>query len=200
MKKYKLGDIAALNASTIARKGNIEIEYLDTSNIVEGQIFQTQKICLKDAPSRAQRCVAHNTIIYSLVRPNQRHYGILQNPPENFIVSTGFVTIDLNESFREKVDPYFLFLLLTQNHLTNHLQSIAENSVSSYPSLVPSDLANIEFQIPSVKTQKSIVRLIRNVNQKIDLNRSINHNLVENARHRFLPVHSSGEGEVSRVA
>lgn len=177
MKKYKLGDIAILNASIIDKKKNIEIEYLDTSSILEGHILGTQKICLSEAPSRAQRKVKNKTIIYSLVRPNQNHYGILYNTPDNFIVSTGFATIDLKEEFKETIDADFLFLLLTQKQITHHLHRIAENSASAYPSLIPSDITKLELNFPSIKKQKNIARLIQNINQKIELNRSINHNL-----------------------
>ena len=227
MKKYKLGDIAILNASIIDKKKNLEIEYLDTSSILEGHILGTQKIYLSEAPSRAQRKVKNKTIIYSLVRPNQNHYGILYNTPDNFIVSTGFATIDLKEEFKETIDADFLFLLLTQKQITHHLHRIAENSASAYPSLIPSDIAKLELNFPSIKKQKNIARLIQNINQKIELNRSINHNLrarreqrrivfslcradavngdvsrnfVENARHRFLSVHSLGEEEARLVA
>ena len=177
MKKYKLGDIAILNASIIDKKKNIEIEYLDTSSILEGHILDTQKIYLSEAPSRAQRKVKNKTIIYSLVRPNQNHYGILYNTPDNFIVSTGFATIDLKEEFKETIDADFLFLLLTQKQITHHLHRIAENSASAYPSLIPSDITKLELNFPSIKKQKNIARLIQNINQKIELNRSINHNL-----------------------
>ena len=185
MKKYKLGDIAILNASIIDKKKNIEIEYLDTSSILEGHILGTQKIYLSEAPSRAQRKVKNKTIIYSLVRPNQNHYGILYNTPDNFIVSTGFATIDLKEEFKETIDADFLFLLLTQKQITHHLHRIAENSASAYPSLIPSDIAKLELNFPSIKKQKNIARLIQNINQKIELNRSINHNLETMAKQLY---------------
>ena len=185
MKKYKLGDIAILNASIIDKKKNIEIEYLDTSSILEGHILDTQKIYLSEAPSRAQRKVKNKTIIYSLVRPNQNHYGILYNTPDNFIVSTGFATIDLKEEFKETIDADFLFLLLTQKQITHHLHRIAENSASAYPSLIPSDITKLELNFPSIKKQKNIARLIQNINQKIELNRSINHNLEAMAKQLY---------------
>jgi type I restriction modification DNA specificity family protein len=185
MKKYKLGDIAILNASIIDKKKNIEIEYLDTSSILEGHILGTQKIYLSEAPSRAQRKVKNKTIIYSLVRPNQNHYGILYNTPDNFIVSTGFATIDLKEEFKETIDADFLFLLLTQKQITHYLHRIAENSASAYPSLIPSDIAKLELNFPSIKKQKNIARLIQNINEKIELNRSINHNLEAMAKQLY---------------
>ena len=64
----------------------------------------------------------------------------------------------------------------------------------------PDKIKDCTVWLPSLAEQKQIGQLLSYIDHKIALNRSINHNLVENARHRFLPVHSSGEGEESRVA
>ena len=61
-------------------------------------------------------------------------------------------------------------------------------------------LSTIEIEPYPIERQVLIANCLESFDKKIALNRSINHNLVENARHRFLPVHSSGEGEESRVA
>ncbi|WP_411914756.1 restriction endonuclease subunit S [Porphyromonas miyakawae] len=177
MKKYKLGDICIFNAKTISRTENILIDYLETSNLIKGQITNVQSVCLLDAPSRAQRQVRHHTILYSLVRPNQKHYGILSFPQENLVVSTGFVTIDVKPEYHCTIDPLYLYAMLTQDDMTEHLQTIAEGAVSSYPALLPSDIANLEFDFPTFEIQRATSFFIDNLNRKIELNRAINHNL-----------------------
>lgn len=73
MKKYKLGEIADFNKSTISRSETIKnIIYLDTSSITENVISGTVVLDITEAPSRAQRKVTNNTIIYSTVRPRLR--------------------------------------------------------------------------------------------------------------------------------
>lgn len=177
MKKYKLGDICIFNAKTISRTENILIDYLETCNLIKGQITNVQSVCLLDAPSRAQRQVRHHTILYSLVRPNQKHYGILSFPQENLVVSTGFVTIDVKPEYHCTIDPLYLYAMLTQDDMTEHLQTIAEGAVSSYPALLPSDIANLEFDFPTFEIQRATSFFIDNLNRKIELNRAINHNL-----------------------
>jgi len=65
------------------------IQYLDTGSITNGKIEGYQEITISEAPSRAKRLVKHKDIIYSTVRPIQRHFGFIQNPIENLVVSTG---------------------------------------------------------------------------------------------------------------
>ena len=61
-------------------------------------------------PSRARRKVKDKDILFSTVRPNQRHIGILQNPQHNLLVSTGFTVIYANQ---DVADHYFLYYFLS---------------------------------------------------------------------------------------
>ncbi len=139
-----LGDVIKTNISSINRDFEKDvIQYLDTGSITEGHIESTQKLRLADAPSRARRIVRHNDILISTVRPNLRHYGILKEPENNFIVSTGFCVISCN-----KADPHFVYYFLTTNEMTDYLHSVAEGSTSTYPSIKPSDIEKVELVLP----------------------------------------------------
>ena len=179
LKKYKLYEIADLNKCSIRNSDNTPSEfiYLDTSSITENVILGTCKVSIHDAPSRAQRRVKKNTILYSTVRPRLKHYGILPSPESNLIVSTGFVTIDVKSEFQNFVDARFLFLLLTQPHITEHIASIADSAVSAYPSFNPSDISALEFEIPEMNIQTHIADIWGYYDSKIALNRQINDNL-----------------------
>ncbi len=174
----KIKDFCNINSSSITSNDEIEnILYLDTSNLTENEIGCLQPFVLSKAPSRAQRKVKHNTILYSMVRPNQKHYGILTNPSDNVIASTGFVTLDIKDEERENYDAHFLYYILTQNWVTSYLQTIAENSASSYPSINPSDIGNLNFTLPKVEAQRQLAAVLRNIDEKIALNKLINQNL-----------------------
>ena len=189
----RIKDICDINAFSISMNDGFDnIQYLDTSNLTENEIGELQSILLSEAPSRAQRRVKNNTILYSTVRPNQKHYGILSNPYNNLIASTGFATLDIKESLKNEYDAHFLYYLLTQNWVTTYLQTLAENSVSSYPSINASDIGNLDFTFPKIEVQKQIASVLKNIDDKIVLNRSINRNLPTLDR-------SSKEVEVRRV-
>lgn len=178
LKTYKLADIADFNISSIGRSETFkEIIYLDTSSITDNVVSGTAIINIKEAPSRAQRKVTNNTIIYSTVRPRLKHYGILSCPQNNFIVSTGFATIDIKDSYKYKIDPRYLYLLLTQQTITNYIGNIADTAVSAYPSINPSDLSSLCFMFPDYDIQKTIADIWSNYDCKIALNRALNQNL-----------------------
>lgn len=175
----RLGEMVKTNQSTYSPKENWQfVNYLDTGNITMNKIDEIQNInTAKDKlPSRARRKVKTNSIIYSTVRPNQLHYGIIKKQPDNFLVSTGFTVIDVNY---DKAVPDFIYYALTKQEVTEQLQAIAEQSVSAYPSLKPSDIENLELMLPDKKTQERIVAILRSIDEKIKENNAINNNLFE---------------------
>lgn len=176
-KECKLGDICKTNQSSYGINDNWEfVNYLDTGSITENRIDNIQKIDLnsEELPSRAKRKVANDNIIYSTVRPNQKHYGFIKEQPENFLVSTGFTVIDVD---KYKADPKFIYYILSQNDITEKLHSIAEQSVSAYPSIKPSDIENLFIHLLPLETQKKIAAIISSLDDKIELNNKINDNL-----------------------
>ena len=141
-----LGDICVTNKRTYKGDFVSEIEYLDTG-CVTNNIIDTPQIlnpAIDKIPSRARRAVTEGDIIYSSVRPNQRHYALLFNPSSNTVVSTGFVVITANWSGYR----YYIYQYLIQDEIVNKLQAIAEQSVSTFPSLNASDLTNLKIVIP----------------------------------------------------
>lgn len=184
-KLVRLGTIVLTNQDTYSSKENWQfVNYLDTGNITMNRISEIQYIntSMDKLPSRARRKVKSNSIIYSTVRPNQLHYGIIKEQPKNFLVSTGFAVIDVNT---EKALPDYIYYVLTQKEITEYLQAIAEQSVSAYPSLKPSDIENLEVLLPDIDTQKNIVAILSVIDEKIRLNTEINNNLERQAQAYF---------------
>lgn len=170
----QINEIAILNRETYKKDELPEIiYYLDTGNLNKNNIeyLQELKTAINKIPSRAQRKVRNNTILYSTVRPNQEHHGIIEKEIKDLIVSTGFTSIDVTD---EEVCPKYLYYLLIQNHLTNYLHSIAQNSVSSYPSISPNDLGTLTFKIPELYSQKQIAKVLSDLDAKIEVNNQIN--------------------------
>lgn len=147
------------NSSTFSKKDKFEkIKYLDTSSITNNKIDNIQILDVdKDViPSRAKRKVKHNSILYSTVRPNLCHFGLIKKPPKNLIVSTGFVVIDTTD----KLLAEYIFLFLTSNKLIQYFQSKAEMSVSTYPSIKPEDIQESKILIPEDRVLNNLKQVL----------------------------------------
>lgn len=177
----RLGDCLKMNLHSYSEKDKWSvIRYLDTGNITEGRLNEVQSLLVgrDKIPSRARRKVSIGDIVFSTVRPNQKHYGIIEEEIENLLVSTGFAVMTVNE---EIADPYFIYYFLTQPDIINSLQAIAEQSTSAYPSIKPSDIEGIEICLPALKTQKKVSNILRVLDEKMKLNNRINDNLQQQA-------------------
>ena len=156
-----LGEICEINADNISAKDNLmEIKYLDSSSVTQNIFdeYQIFNVLQDEIPSRAKRKVKHNDIVYSTVRPNLKHYGIIKDDVENVIVSTAFAVI---RSHCNSISNELLYLMLTDDKNTEYLQGIAEMSKATYPSITPEDISALEIVIPIESVG------ISNINQSV---------------------------------
>lgn len=184
-KKVKLGDICQTNLETYSLSEKWDfVNYLDTGSLTKNIVSEYQEIDLQNdkLPSRARRKISVNDILYSTVRPNQEHYGIVKEVVPNMLVSTGFTVISVNQ---ELADSDFIYYCLTQREVIEHLQAIGEQSTSAYPSIKPTDIENLELFLPSLNEQREIASVLRALDDKIENNRKINHHLEKMAQAIF---------------
>ena len=177
MAKTTIGNIARLNGDCLTALDDWSCyNYLDTGNITENKIDSVQTFdTQEELPSRAKRKIKSNSILYSTVRPEQKHYGIIRNcQTENLVVSTGFVVIDVDSKF---ANPNYVYYFLVQDSITSFLQNIAAQSTSAYPSIRPSDIANLTIDLPPRNLQDKIADLLGKIEEHISVNDSINDNL-----------------------
>ena len=198
-KAIRLGSVVRTNVSTYSEKeGWAFVNYLDTGNITQDTISEIQRINVgtDKLPSRARRKVQIGNIIYSTVRPNQLHYGFIKSQPDNFLVSTGFAVIDVNE--KEAV-PEYIYYFLTHRDVTERLQAIAEQSTSAYPSIKPSDIEDLTIDLPPIEEQRKIVGLLKMLDDKIKQNTEINNNLEQQADTLYQAFFSPKSGTKGKI-
>ena len=185
-------EMCDINKKTINKDEHKQIEYLDTGSITQGHISNTEIYSVDMAPSRAQRKVEDLSILYSSVRPRLLHYGILSTPNENFIVSTGFVTLDA----KCKKMALMVYYFLTSNTITEHLASIADTAVSSYPSISPDDIAYLDIVIPSNDIIQKYNDIVEPMFRKMSTLRKEIDSLTKQ-RDELLPLLMNGQASVN---
>ena len=143
-----LGELCVINTDNISSKDSYkEIDYLDSSSVTENKfdVYQHLIVGKDKIPSRAKRKVRTNDIVYSTVRPNLKHYGIIKGDVSNVVVSTAFAVIRSNT---HKISNELLYLILTDEAVTDILQGIAEMSKATYPSITPENIMELKVTLP----------------------------------------------------
>lgn len=191
-----LGELCVTNKRTYKGEFNVKIKYIDTGSVTNNFIESSQILdptCDK-IPSRAKRAVEEGDIIYSSVRPNQKHYALLFSPSANTVVSTGFIVITSNWSAYR----YFIYEFLIQDGVIDNLQAIAEQSVSTFPSINASDITNLKVIIPPNEIVVQYASIAFSHYNKINNNQQESRRLAE-LRDTLLPQLMSGELKVNEI-
>jgi type I restriction enzyme S subunit len=139
----KLGDVVSINERSISKNYPHEVvQYIDISSVTEGRLDGVSLHELKHAPSRAKRLVQSGDTIWSCVRPNRKSYLYIHQPPDNLVVSTGFVVLT-----PKKIPPSYLYSWVTTDQFVDYLSMNADGS--AYPAVRPEHFNMATIVIPS---------------------------------------------------
>lgn len=76
---------------------------------------------------------------------------------------------------KDIIDNYYLCYLLNSNK--SYIKAL--NTSSTMPFVSGKALMNVEFEVPDLQTQKKVIKVLKNIEDKIKLNNEINNNLHE---------------------
>ena len=166
--KGKLKDFFELNPTQNTNRHKDFINYIDTASVENGVLTNIEFLSC-NFPSRAQRIVKYDDILYSTVRPNLRHYYHYRKNYDHLVASTGFVLIRNKNA--ENYSTRFLFYYLSSNSVVKHLSNIAELSQSTFPSFSPKDLGKIDLPELTIEKQTKIASILSAYDDLIENNK-----------------------------
>ncbi len=139
-----LSEVASVNANSIRRGAEPEfIAYLDISAVGTHFFEQPNAMRHQDAPGRARRLVMDGDIIWSSVRPGNKTYCLILNPPENLVASTGFAVISPKPG-----TPFsYLSKAVTTQEFTDQMVAVAKGA--AYPATSFDDFEKAQIVWPS---------------------------------------------------
>lgn len=143
-----------------------EIQYLDISSTANGYIKELQTFSMEEAPSRAKRTVSTGDSVVSTVRPNRKHYVYIDDPPENLVVSTGFVV--LRPKPTANLTNRYLYYAVTHPRFIDFLDANATGS--AYPAANLGVVERGEIPIPPLEVQEQIGDVLGVLDRKVKHN------------------------------
>ncbi|WP_338646473.1 restriction endonuclease subunit S [Flavobacterium sp. KS-LB2] len=134
--------------------------YIDLESVNDGLLSKENEILLDDAPSRAQRLLAKEDVLFQMVRPYQKN-NLYFDKDGDYVASTGYAQLRANASSK------FLFQYL---HNQKFVDKVIEKCTgSNYPSINSTDLANIFVVFPENNEQTRIANFLSSVDEKLNL-------------------------------
>jgi type I restriction enzyme S subunit len=153
----KLGEVCEINPSI--SKLPKEFIYIDLESVKDGQLFQTKKISIDNAPSRAQRLLRKNDIIFQMVRPYQRNNLLFNLDGFNYVASTGYAQLRTSQS------PEFLYYQLHTDFFV--FRVLEKCTGTNYPAINTEELTKIEVFVPSLPEQEKIAACLLSLDEII---------------------------------
>jgi type I restriction enzyme S subunit len=155
--KKRLDEFCEINPST----GELpqSFIYVDLESVVKGQLIQEKRIHKEDAPSRAQRKLQPQDILYQTVRPYQMN-NYLFDKEDDYVASTGYAQI------RTSQNTQYVFQIL---HSESFMGQVLERCTgTSFPAINSKDLGKIKVPIPNKKEQQKIASFLSGIDSKVE--------------------------------
>ena len=182
-KKCKIGDLCATISDTY--KGDDEkVVLINTSDVLEGKILNHELIDNKNLKGQFKKTFQKNDILYSEIRPANKRFAFVDiEYTANYIASTKLMVI---RPYTDLVLPQYLYMILKSQPIIDELQHLAETRSGTFPQITFSaELAPMDIKIPPLETQQKIAKVLSAIDDKIELNNSINNNLEQQAQAIF---------------
>ncbi len=181
-----IGDVVEVNSRSVTKDYPYQlIQYVDISSVTVGWLEGTTIYALADAPSRAKRLVRHGDTIWSGVRPNRKSYLFIHTPPENLVVSTGFIVLS-----PKAIPPSYLYAWVMTDEFVDYLVFNADGS--AYPAVRPDRFSNAQILIPLKATLDRFEQQAGSMRDKIIQNERES-TVLASIRDALLPKLLSGE-------
>ncbi len=175
-------DSVATSASQTHLRDRERLIFLNTSDILLGEILHRDYSLVENWPGQAKKSLKKGDILFSEIRPANGRWAFIDFDAEDFVVSTKLMVIRAQPG---KILPKYLYYFLTSSKITSWLQHLAESRSGTFPQITFDQVGELEIPLPSMKEQELIVSLLDTIENKIDLNRRMNETLEAMARALF---------------
>lgn len=130
--------------------------YIDLSSVsVETKkIIETSLIESNNAPSRAQKLVEKDDVIFATTRPTQMRYCLIDEEYDGEVASTGYCVL---RAKKEAVLPKWILHLISSTQFKGYLEE--NQSGSAYPAISDAKLKEFKIPIPSPENPKKSLEI-----------------------------------------
>lgn len=184
-----LGDLCK-SVSVTHKFDKDKLVFLNTGDIEDGRFLHSNYMEVKDMPGQAKKTIAPGDILYSEIRPINRHFAYVNCPSEDYVVSTKLMVI------RAKgFDTRRLYHFLTSKDILSELQMQAESRSGTFPQIRFDNVSKLPILIADKETEAEFVTLLHAVYDQIEYNNLENQKLSA-LRDTLLPKLMSGDIDV----
>ena len=161
-KVKKLGELCdSISVTHPCKEG--QLIFLNTGDIENGFVLNHKYMNIKDMPGQAKKSIQENDILYSEIRPINRHFAFVNFPAQEYIVSTKLMVLRANDN----ISSIRLYQYLTSEDVINALQHEAESRSGTFPQIRFENIKSLKILIGSDNVEKQYTKYIGNIYKMI---------------------------------
>ncbi|MEA9980570.1 restriction endonuclease subunit S [Herbaspirillum sp. RTI4] len=163
--EWRALDEVTLPTSNIRwREANRSYRYIDLTSVSResNAIVETIEITAQNAPSRAQKLIEKDDVIFATTRPTQLRLSLIGDEYSGEIASTGYCVLRAKSNV---VLPKWIYFHLSSTEFFNYVEE--NQSGSAYPAISDSKVKEFKLPIPypndpekSIAEQARIVAIL----------------------------------------
>ncbi|MDE6024553.1 MAG: restriction endonuclease subunit S [Lachnospiraceae bacterium] len=167
--------------------------FLNTGDVENGNFLHSIYSPVKDMPGQAKKSIKANDILYSEIRPINRHFAFVNFQADDYVVSTKLMVIR-----SRKMDSRRLYHFLTTQDIINELQIEAESRSGTFPQIRFENVQRLPIIIAPLDIELQFTQILNDYYNIIDNNIRENQHLIA-LRDAILPKLMSGEIDVTDI-
>lgn len=172
-KETTLGGVARNASRSFDFSSKEEVIFVNTGDVLAGKFLHRNYSKKEGLPGQAKKAIRKGDILFSEIRPENKRFALVDFDTDEYVVSTKFMVIERND----KIDPKFLYIVLTSNQTLQEFQVIAESRSGTFPQITFDSIANFPILLPPLEEQKEIAGVLSSLDDKIELLRKENETL-----------------------
>ena len=186
----KIGNLCRSVSQTHPRKKE-KLIFFNTGDIDRGLFLHSTYSLVRDMPGQAKKSIEYNDILYSEIRPINKHYAYVSFNSHDYIVSTKLLVIRATG-----INSRRLYHYLTSEDVIAELQMEAESRSGTFPQIRFDNIQNMDILLATPEIEEKFATILNDMYNTIELNNAASAKLAE-IRDILLPRLMSGKLKLS---
>lgn len=136
-----------------------ELIFLNTSDILAGEVLKTEYMRVSDMPGQAKKQIRKGDILYSEIRPANKRYALVTFPADDYVVSTKLMVL---RTTQDRISNLRIYHYLTMEKILEELHREADGKSGTFPQITfDNNLKHRKIIIADEKTEKAFHSLLK---------------------------------------
>lgn len=159
-----IGEVTLRTSNIKWREATRSYRYVDLTSvdIETKKITETTEVTANNAPSRAQKLIEENDVIFATTRPTQQRFCLIDGEYSDEVASTGFCVLRAKQ---DEVLPKWIWHWISTSYFKKYVEE--NQSGSAYPAISDAKVKECYIPVPcpenpekSLTIQSEIVRIL----------------------------------------